>query len=159
MVSEFVRKSPTKSCLLDSLPTQIFKECLDILSPSVTEIVNSSFINGVFPNSYKNAIITPLLKKSGLDTNLKNYKPISNLPFISKLIKHIVVNQLQNHLSCHHLKEPFQSAYRQYHSTETALIKIRDDILFSMDAFDTVDHRILLHRLEHTFGLSGQDLS
>ena len=123
MVSEFVRKSPTKSCLLDSLPTQLFKECLDILSPSVTEIVNSSFINGVFPNSYKNAIITPLLKKSGLDTNLKNYRPISNLPFISKLIERIVVNQLQNHLSCHHLNEPFQSAYRQYHSTETALKK------------------------------------
>ncbi len=98
-----------------------------------------------------------------------NYRPISNLPFIGKIIEKIVFNQLNNYLNSNEYLDNFQSGFRVHHSTETALIKIINDICFNSDsgkisvlvlldlsaAFDTVDHNILLERLENWVGLSG----
>ena len=115
--------------------------------------------NGTVPSSCKQAIIRPLLKNNNLDKNvLKNYRPVSNLSFISKLLEKVVSNQLEEHLSRNNLKDVFQSAYKRKHSTETALLKVNSDILSSCDsgkitiltlldlsaAFDTIDHIILL---------------
>ena len=109
------------------------------------------------------------MKKPNLDRNiLKNYRPVSNLPFISKILEKVVLAQLQKHLTDNGLLEICQSAYRQHHSTETALLAVTDDLLTSMDnrlvsvaafldqsaAFDTLDHHILLQRLSSTFGIS-----
>ena len=135
-------------------------------------IINQSLQTGVFPSSFKKAVITPLLKKPSLDCIFKNYRPISNLSFISKVLEKVVAAQLTSHLTEHHLLETFQSAYRQHHSTETALLRVQNDILCALDsqctvllllidlsaAFDTVDHQILLQRLETCFGLSGNVL-
>ena len=153
---------PTTSCVLDPLPKQLLKINDDILSPVITRIVNLSLTTGKFSSSQKSAIITPLLKKASLDPeSLKDYLPVSNLTFVSKLLERMVAKQLQ-------LYEKHQSAYRKRHSTETASTRVQNDILRAMDdskatvlvlldlsaAFDTVDHNFLLERLKQ-FGISG----
>ena len=98
--------------------------------------------------------------------NLKNYRPVSNLPFLSKVLEKVVLDQLLNHLQSNNLVYPLQSAYRSAHSTETALLKICNDLLTTLDsnnvslltlldlsaAFDTIDHSTLLSRLHHSLG-------
>ena len=128
---------------------------------------------GCLPGSQKAAIITPVLKKSNLDQDdAKNYQPISNLTFISKVIERIVAEQIKKHLVDSNLMPSLQSAYRAGHSTETALIKVISDIIDAADdqqvtllglldmsaAFDIVDHDILLHRLETSYGIRGRAL-
>uniref|UniRef100_A0A672JBF0 Reverse transcriptase domain-containing protein n=1 Tax=Salarias fasciatus TaxID=181472 RepID=A0A672JBF0_SALFA len=110
-------------------------------------------------------------KKPNLDPDiLANYRPISNLPFISKVLEKVVVKQLYRHLQDNSLFEKFQSGYRAYHSTETALVKVTNDLLLAADAglvsilvlrdlsaaFDTIDHNILLQRLECEVGIRGK---
>ena len=115
---------------------------------------------------------SPTLKKCGSDLAFKNFRPISNLQFVSKLVERAAADQLQSHLVKNNLFPTLQSAYRPNHSTETALLKIKNDILMNMDkqhatllilldlsaAFDTVDHQILLNRLRTEFGVSGKVL-
>jgi hypothetical protein len=140
----------------------------------MTDIINDSLVSGVFPSFYKSAIVKPLLKKSTLDPNdMKNYRPVSNLSFMSKILEKVVAYQLLSHLNSCNLFSGFQSAYRPGHSTETALLKVVNDLLSALDegkfsilvlldlsaAFDTIDHDILLHRLHHVFGIQGTALS
>ena len=107
------------SCGLDPIP------CIDELLPLLTSIINKSFEYGVFPIKFKQALIRPLLKKHNLDPEeSKNYRPVSNLHFMSKIIEKIVAQRLEDHISIHSLHDPLQSAYRSNHSTETAIIKI-----------------------------------
>ena len=75
------------------------------------------------PTAFKQAIVRPFLKKTGLDmNNLKNYRPVSNLPFVSNIIEKVVASRIEDHLDKHKLHENRQSAYRSFHSTETALL-------------------------------------
>jgi len=86
------------------------------------------------PHTFKSARIRPLLKKPGLDQNLlKNYRPVSNLPFISKILEKVVDMRLEQHLTTNNLHEDHQSAYRKFHSIETALLKVQNDVLQSLD--------------------------
>ena len=170
---KLVLRTPTKSCLLDPVPTNIMKDCLDELLPILTTMINLSLESGFFPVIWKDSVVTPLLKKPGLDLVFKNFRPISNLSFVSKLAERVVADQIQPYLSENDLFPTLQSAYRQYHSTETALLKVKNDILMNMEdkhvtllvfldlsaAFDTVDHRILLDRLQFDFGISGSALN
>ena len=127
----------------------------------------------MFPKSLKTALIRPLLKKTGLDGDiLKNDRPVSNLTFISKVIQKVISGRLNEHLINNSLFDPLQSAYRDKHSTETALIKIQNDILSALDtgssailllldfsaAFDTIAHDILLSRLCNVYGITGDAL-
>ncbi|CAB3979672.1 Hypothetical predicted protein [Paramuricea clavata] len=115
-------------------------------------------------------ILSPLLKKSNIDfESFTNFRPVSNLKFLSKLVEKSVSGQLNNYLVENDLHEQYQSAYKAFHSTETALVKITNDILLSLDrgehvflllldlsaAFDTVSHSLLLSRMEKRFGISG----
>ena len=178
-VSEsFVRKvimsSPTKSCTLDPWPTFLVKECIDILLPSIAKLINLSLTNGVFPTKFKTAIVTPLLKKSNLSKNeMKNYRPVSGLSFLSKITERVIAAQVTAHLDSNNLGSRFQSAYKSGHSTETALLQIKNDIhlglahgkctaLVLLDlsaAFDTIDHTGLIECLSSWFGFSGTVLN
>ncbi|MCG8430559.1 MAG: reverse transcriptase family protein, partial [Candidatus Omnitrophica bacterium] len=137
------------------------------------DIINLSLSTGQVPLAFKSALIRPLLKKPSLDPDiLKNYRPVSNLPFVSKVLERVVNVRLEEHLGSNSLHEEMQSAYKRHHSTETALLKVQCDILERLDrgeatvlamidlsaAFDTIDHSILLRRFESVFGISGTAL-
>ena len=169
-MKKIIMSSKPKSCSLDPVPSPIIKECVDELTPVICRIINLSLETATFPQKYKHAIVKPLLKKPSLDTELKNYRPVSNLTFISKLIEEVVSRQVNSHLVKSELLEPLQSAYKAKSSTETALVAVFNRILTELDtresavllalldmsaALDTVDHEILLKRLENTFGISG----
>ena len=80
--------------------TSLLIDCFDVVLPSMTDIINDSLVSGVFPSFYKSAIVKPLLKKSTLDPNdMKNYQPVSNLSFMSKILEKVVAYQLLSHLS------------------------------------------------------------
>ena len=102
--------------------------------PVNTSIINLSLQSGYFPEVWKEAIVTPLLKKFGSDSsNFKNQPPVSNLSYVSKLTESAVADQIQSHLAKNNLYPVFQSAYRKLHSTETALVKAHSDILTNMN--------------------------
>ena len=172
-VKKLIRSSPSKSCELDPIPTDLLKKCIDVAAPLITTIVNKSFEQGSFPDSLKTAYIRPLIKKPGLDVEtLSNYRPVSNLKFIGKTIERIVASRLNTVISDSGLADKFQSAYRCKHSTESALLRMQNGILCAMDnghetalilldfsaAFDTVDHTVLLKRLRYIIGLQGYAL-
>ena len=167
-VKALILSYSNKSCELDPIPTWLLKICINELLPILTAVINSSLSIGNFPDQCKHAIVRPLLKKDNLDPDeLKNYRPVSNLHFISKIIEKLVVQRLEDHLCKYSLFDPLQSAYRSGHSTVTALVKINNDIVSSLDggqcvilasldlssAFDTVDHAIFLRRLQDMYGI------
>ncbi len=169
-VTRIIKKSASKSCRLDPIPTSLLDACLDELVPAITNIVNMSLSSGDFPSKFKKACVTPLIKKPSLDhEELKNYRPVSNLSFVSKVVERVVAARLNAHLSENNLYACMQSAYRPCHSVETALLKVHNDIMCSLDkrhavmlilldlsaAFDTIDHDILLCRLRDDFGIRG----
>jgi len=132
-----------------------------------------SFSQGVFPTKYKLSVVTPLLKKPNLNSDVPaNFRPISNLN-ISKIIERLFLSRIQPHVCSSGNISPTQLAYRRYHSTETALLHTlhyvypssdnrQPTIVASLDfssAFDTIDHAILLSRLSDRFGLSGNALA
>ena len=169
-VYKCISESPTKSCSLDPIPTFLLKDCLDILLSSITKLVNHSLIEGSFPNSFKKAVVTPLIKKASLPRDdLKNYRPVSGLCFQSKLVERVVARQLTSHINNNKLDNPHQSAYKPGHSMETALLSIKNEVHLSLAcgeptalvlldlsaAFDTIDHNTLLGYLKSWFGIGG----
>ena len=128
----------------------------------------TSLATGHFPAKFKKALVTPIIKKPTLDPDERNnYRPVSNLSFVSKVVERVVAARLNAHLSANSLHECMQSAYRPNHSVETALLKVHNDIVCSLDkkqavmlilldlsaAFDTIDHQILLRRLHDDIGV------
>ena len=87
-VKECILNSAPKSCQLDPIPSKLLIECLDSILPSLTDLFNSSLASGIFPQCFKSALVTPILKKRCLDHNyLNNYRPVSNLCFIAKILE------------------------------------------------------------------------
>jgi hypothetical protein len=162
----------SKSCSLDPLPLWMVKECIDNFLPTITRIINLSLQLSVVPRELKHAIIRPLLKKSGMELTLNNYRPVSNLPYLGKALEEAVIMQFDHHLCKNNINDDRQSAYKKNHSTETLLMKVHNDIMTSMDkgevaflvlldlsaAFDTIDHKILLNRLKNMYGVEGRAL-
>uniref|UniRef100_A0A8C5G3G3 Reverse transcriptase domain-containing protein n=1 Tax=Gouania willdenowi TaxID=441366 RepID=A0A8C5G3G3_GOUWI len=173
-LNSIISSSKPSTCLSDPIPTKLFKEVVPLVCPSLLETINISLSIGYVPQSFKVAVIKPLLKKPTLDSStLANYRPISNLPFISKILEKVVAAQLCEFLQNNSLFEDFQSGFRAQHSTETALVKVTNDLLWASDegrlsvlvlldlsaAFDTIDHYILLERLEKLLGITGTALN
>ena len=157
---------------LDVLPPRLAKETSGVTGHHLLDILNGCLAGNV-PVSFKHAVVQPLVKKPNLDASVpSNTRPISKLRFHSKVMENIVLTQLKSYLVSQGLLEVFQSGYKALHSTETALVKIFNDIFLATDgddflvlvlldltaAFDTVDHNILLSRLEHWVGIKGSAL-
>jgi hypothetical protein len=169
-----IKDCPSKSSSRDPIPTSLVRKLADFLAVPITDVVNMSLSLGVFPDEMKLAYVTPLLKKPTLcPDDLKNYRPVSFLSFLSKLVERVVFKQLANHLIKCNLYVPVQSAYIPNQSNETALMKVVNDILVAIEngdgtdlaildqsaAFDTIDYSILLNRLNACFGITGCVLS
>ena len=169
-IKKLILSLSSKSCDLDPIPTSVLKN-LNILITPITDIITISMETSTFPQNFKEAHVRPLLKKTSLPENeLKKYRPVSNLSFISKILEKIVANRLQAHIKNNHLSNPLQSAYRKHHSTGSALLKVHNYIIISMDkgevtaltlldlsaAFDTIDHATLTDRLSNWYGIPGQ---
>ena len=173
-IQAILGKMNKTTCLLDPFPTKQLMNYSHLFIHVIVRIVNLSFANGVFPNAFKTAVVKPLLKNPSLDCEvLNNFRPVSNLSFMAKVIEKVIADRLVKHMSNHNMVDKFQSAYKSKHSTETALLRVQNDILFNIDkgngillvlldlsaAFDTIDHSILFHSLENNLGLTGQALS
>ena len=127
------------------MPSLLIVDCLEVLLPVITKMVNSSLIHGHFQQDWKEALVKPLLKKTQLGVAFNNQRPISNLRFISKLTKHAAYNQIYDHVMANDLFPKFQSAYRQRYSTETALLK---NTVSSLRSKCCVRHSGSLHTVE-----------
>ena len=158
------------SCALNPIPTWLLKQCTPKLFPIITIILNIFLKTGSVPALFKYAIIKPHLRESSIDTEeLKNYRPVSNLHFMSKVLEKLVARRLKDHMCTNNLYDPLQSAYRSQHSTETAILKIHNDTIEGLDAgkctvfssldlsatFDTVDHTICIRRLNYLYSIDG----
>ena len=111
-----------KTCQLDPAPTWLVKDMRGLMSPFVALLFSKSLKTGCFPAAFKLAVIHPLLQKSGLDPSQpKNYRPVSNLPFLSKSLERVVQIRLQVFLDSNDLMPATQSAYRQFHCRDCRL--------------------------------------
>lgn len=172
-VAASIARLPDKSSAADPISVSILKQVSDLLVPFLTHLINRSIELGQFPASFKTAFLTPIIKKPGLDaSDPASYRPISNLPVISKLLERIVAQQLVEFLNKHDLLPATQSGFRRGFSTESAITKVLSDLLDAVDsgdtaaltlldlsaAFDTVDYAILVQRLNVSFGVEGSAL-
>ena len=163
-----------KSCSLDPPPTDILKKWLPELLTFITDLCNASLQQGCLHVSQRHAIVRPRLKIAGADAwEEQNYRPLSSLAFVDKVIESLVCHQLVAFFEPLHLLLSVQSVYRSKHSTETAALKVITNVLRAADrgevnllcmldlsaAFETVDHDILIGRLQQSSGVKGLALS
>ena len=172
-VSDLLILSRNTTCSLDPIFTLLLKKCKCTILVPITAIIDKSFTSSNFPPSFKIAVSRLLFKNpAGNSEDINNYRTVSNLCFVLKILEKAAESQIREHIISHNLSDSFQSAYRAHHSTETALIKVLDDILKSRDskktvallildisaAFHTVDHNILLSRMSSVFGMRNSAL-
>ena len=148
----------------------VIKRCVNVFSSALSHAINMSFSSGIFSGIFKIGHVVPLLKKPRSYVNDPgNYRPITNLMTISKVFEKLVLACLRPHLHASSNFSSYQSAYRSGHSTETATLKVTDDLnsnmenkscslLLSLDisaAFYMMDIDTLLSRLHSDFGIAG----
>ena len=171
-VSKIVNSLKSKSCEFDAISTTILKKMLPKVIPLITNIVNISMGEECFCREWKMAVVRPLLKKLGLQLVFTNYRPVSNLIFVSKIMEWCIPLQLSKHCEDYNLQPDYQSAYKEHYSCEMAILKVSNDLLWGVEkqsitllvaldlsaAFDTIDHDILLSILRNKYGIEGEAL-
>jgi exonuclease III len=169
-VSRLIGVLPPKTSALDFMPISLLKSSVNVMAPLITRLANLSFSSGTFPSTLKHGRVTPLLKKPGMDKSVvANHRPITNLSTLSKLLERLVLSRLRPHVLSSGNFSEFQSAYRAGHSTETALLRVQNDLILNIEkqkttallaldisaAFDTIDFATLSDRLRTDFGIGG----
>jgi len=170
-VARVIGSMNAKSSYVDFLPTNLLKEAADVIAPAIAELTNLSFTTGMFPSEYKFARITPILKKPNLPREkVDSFRPVAGLVNISKIMERLFLTRLQRHLAIAPTNvDEYQSAYTSGRSCETALRRVQEDLLAIVDsgspallisldvsaAFDSIDHEILLDRLQLDIGVTG----
>ena len=161
-----IRGMPLKTCQLDIIPTDKLKEVLEGCLPAVTHVTNSSLDTSSFCEELKEAIVKPLVRKPSGGLIKKNYRPVSNLGFISKVVENVTLEQFTEHCSQNSVLPQYPSAYRKEHSCKTSLVKLVNEMLWGIEnqlvaavvildlsaAFDTVYNDLFLDVLEKRFG-------
>ena len=125
-IETIIKSTHFKTCIyIDNITSCQLKKNLNYFCLTYTELINKCIEQSHFPLLIKHTIITPILKNSSLDKTLtKNYRPIYNLSFLSKIIEKIIANHLTNHITNNNLDNPRQTAYKRKHNTETLLLDI-----------------------------------
>ena len=169
IIRSIIVKIRLKQCEQDTLPAFLIRENVDRIAEYMHVIINKSLQTSTFLQSWKKALVKPLIKSLKNGTVDKNYRPVSNLKFFSKLIECTALQQIVHHCKKHNLLPQNQSAYQKGYSCEIMLIKLVDNILNGMEnkcilafiacdlstAFDTVNFEVLLSTFKNYYGISG----
>ena len=165
-LDKIVKEYGIKTSVEDPIPAKLLQSVYDIVLPVYADLINKSFSEGTMV-SVKSSVIDPLLKKAGLDIDTKkNYRPVNNLMFFSKLIERVVKIRMDTHMDKHALHESSEFGYKVHHSTETMMIGLFDEVLRGFDqnqatiiifldlsaALDTIDPNKLLENDELGIG-------
>ncbi|KAK3548351.1 hypothetical protein QTP70_010716 [Hemibagrus guttatus] len=168
-VLQITRSCNPTTCPLDPIPSAMLQTISRDLLPFITTVINGSLTYGHVPTAFKKARVIPILKKPALDpTDISDYRPVSLLSFLSKILERIVCNQLSDYLMQNNVHDPNQSGFKAAHSPETALLAVTEklhaarsaklsSVLILLDlsaAFDTVNHKTLLSTLR-SLGICG----
>ncbi|KAK3520314.1 hypothetical protein QTP70_021348 [Hemibagrus guttatus] len=168
-VLQITRSCNPTTCPLDPVPSAMLQTISPDLLPFITTVINGSLTSGHVPTAFKKARVIPILKKPALDpSDISNYRPVSLLSFLSKILESVVCNQLSDYLMQNNLHDPNQSGFKAAHSTETALLAVTEklhaarsaklsSVLILLDlsaAFDRVNHKTLLSTLR-SLGICG----
>ena len=172
-VKELIQEFGVKTSSEDPIPAALISSAMDELLPVYVDLVNKSLAEGTM-NGIKHSEIDPLLKKHGLDSDIKkNYRPVNNLVFLSKLTERIVAKRLDDHMRVNNLFTEEFFGYKKHHNTEMMMLGVADEILTGFDndectvmlfidlsaAFDTIDIDRMVEILGDEIGLAGEALS
>ena len=160
-IIKIVKSLKSNACGVDNISSFFLKLSIEYIAPPITHIVNASFKYNHFPDRWKHAIIKPIPKTDNPNCP-SDFRPISLLPAISKIIEKVACSQMCDFLQNNSSFDNLQSAYRKFHSTTSALLNITDDIYKAMDkshvtilvlldyskAFDTANHKLILSKLQ-----------
>ncbi len=167
---ELSKLKSSKATGLDKISAKLLQDASSVITKPITYLINLTISSGEIPSQWKEAKVTPIFK-AGKKDDENNYCPIEVLPLVFKIMERAVQVQLLAFFEVNKVLSSYQSGFRTKHSTETAVVHLVDHILEHMDkqqltgaafidlkkAFDLVDHKCLLHKLEH-YGFRGHSL-